>query len=305
MNPLVSVIVPCYNQGIFLSETLESVLNQTFSDWECLIIDDGSTDDTCKVAKSYVVKDSRFSYLKKENGGVSSARNLGLDNAKGSYIQFLDSDDILAVRKLEISLDKLKLFRDKDLKIAISNFRMFTENIAVTSDPFCVLEEKFLNFEGFLYHWNSSFSLQIQCGFFEASLFDHIRFPENLSAQEDWVVWVSLFKTGTEAIFINEPLAYYRVNPDSRMSTIGIDDNKVKVLDNFKTILTYDEYYQFSSNLISRLYDSLGDTKSRLKEVRKSNSYQTGLMIKKILKKICLLSISKSFFKIILKFKTK
>ncbi|SFD72694.1 glycosyltransferase family 2 protein [Flavobacterium phragmitis] len=306
MNPLVSLIVPCYNQGKYLFDSLESVSNQTFANWECLIIDDGSIDNTREIAKIFTDRDSRFNYFFKENGGVSSARNFGLKNAKGDYIQFLDCDDVLDSRKLELSLNYLELSKNNDnVKIVISNFRMFTDNINDSSPPFCVLNHSYFNLEGFLYEWNISFSLQMQCGFFEASLFRTIQFPENLTAQEDWIVWVSLFKTGCEAIFINETLAYYRINPNSRMSTLGIDDNKIKVLESFKDILTYDEYYNFTSNLISRLYKTNEEIQTRLKLLRKSNSYQTVLMIKKILRKIKLLGISVSFFKVILHFKAK
>lgn len=305
MKPLVSIIVPCYNQGQYLAEALQSVNNQTFPNWECLIIDDGSTDNTNEIAKLFVNKDSRFIYHYKNNGGVSSTRNFGLENAKGEYVQFLDCDDVLDSGKLELSLDKLEFDKNNNKRIVISNFRMFTNDIAISSPPFCTLENNFLNLEGFLYQWNVLFSLQIQCGFFYTASFQNIRFPENLSAQEDWVVWVSLFKNGCEAIFIDEPLAYYRINPNSRMSTLGIDDNKIKVLDNFKSILSYEEYFKFSSALISRVYESSENSKKRLKEVRSSNSYQTGLMIKKILKKIYILSFSRSLFKVILRFKTK
>ncbi|MCD9575270.1 glycosyltransferase family 2 protein [Flavobacterium soyae] len=303
MDPLVSIIVPCYNQSQYLTEALDSIYNQTFTNWECLIIDDGSTDNTAEVAKCFVDKDSRFAYFFKENGGVSSTRNLGLENANGQYIQFLDCDDVLDSRKLELSIKELEL--NKKIQIVISNFRMFTNDVKASSPPFCILDPVYFNLDGFLYEWNISFSLQMQCGFFDALLFKNIRFPDNLSAQEDWVVWVSLFKTGCKAAFIDQPLAYYRINPNSRMSTLGIDDNKVKVLKSFKSILTNDEYYKFTFTLISRIYQSNEEVKKRLKEVRSSNAYQTGLMIKKILKKMGLLNVSRSFFKIILRFKNK
>ena len=87
MNPKVSVIVPCYNQAQFLAETLDSVLAQTHENWECIIVNDGSTDNTETVAMDYCDRDKRFVYLKKENGGLSSARNAGLDIAQGDYVQ--------------------------------------------------------------------------------------------------------------------------------------------------------------------------------------------------------------------------
>ncbi|RUT70387.1 glycosyltransferase family 2 protein [Flavobacterium cupreum] len=305
MNPLVSIIVPCYNQGQYLGEALESVSNQTFSNWECLIIDDGSVDNTAAVAQSFAARDSRFVYLFKENGGVSSTRNFGIEAAKGAFIQFLDSDDILEKTKLELSLLQLELPENKEVKIVISNFRMIADHKEASLPPFCVLDESLFNVEGFLFQWNVSFSLQMQCGFFDAALFKTIRFPENLSAQEDWVVWVSLFKMTNKAVFIDKPLAFYRINPSSRMMTLGIDDNKIKVLESFKAILSYDEYYRFSFDLISRCYDSNENFRIKLKELKKSNSYQTGLMIKKGLKKTGLLRPARSFFKLLVRLKAR
>ena len=90
MNPLISVIVPCYNQAQYLDECLQSVLNQTYQNWECIIVNDGSPDNTHEIAESYCRKDARFKYFYKENGGLSSARNAGISISNGEFIQFLD-----------------------------------------------------------------------------------------------------------------------------------------------------------------------------------------------------------------------
>lgn len=81
---LVSIIIPAYNADFFLEETLKSVYSQTYENWECLIIDDGSKDKTAEISKSWCDKDKRFQYIYKENGGVSSARNLGIEKSKES-----------------------------------------------------------------------------------------------------------------------------------------------------------------------------------------------------------------------------
>ena len=91
--PLISVIVPCYNQAQYLDDCLQSVLDQTHQDWECIIVNDGSPDNTEEVAKKWLAKDSRFKYLYKENGGLSSARNAGIKDSIGQFIFFLDCDD--------------------------------------------------------------------------------------------------------------------------------------------------------------------------------------------------------------------
>src|SRR3990172_4396851 len=102
--PVVSVIVPCYNHGHFLAEALESVLAQSWQLWECIVVDDGSTDDTRQVVEAFVQIDTRFQYLHQSNQGLSAARNAGIAVCKGSYIQFLDADDMLEEKKLEAQI---------------------------------------------------------------------------------------------------------------------------------------------------------------------------------------------------------
>ena len=99
--PVVSVIVPAYNSEKYIEETLDCLLDQTLQDIEVIIVNDGSTDSTADIASSYCAKDSRFSLINKENGGVSLARNTGLRKAGGRYVLFLDSDDILTPQSLE------------------------------------------------------------------------------------------------------------------------------------------------------------------------------------------------------------
>ena len=287
----VSIIIPCYNQGVFLNETLESVYYQTYLEWECIIVDDGSTDDTKEKAELWTNKDTRFKYIYKENGGVSSARNLGIEQANGLYLQFLDADDLLAPQKLELSLDVFSL-SDNTAEIVVSNFMMISTDSKGVYPPNFELTKESLTFENFLYN---SFSIQLQYAIFEVKLFDTIRFSENLSAQEDWVVWIKLLKITNKIDFIDKPLSFYRINPDGRMNTLGIEDNQIKVLGSLKEVLTYEEYYNFSVNILSKYYDSYRLYRKNLNLLKKSNSYIFGLIIKKILKKIGVLKIMKKF----------
>lgn len=303
-NNLISIIIPCYNQGRFLNETILSVYNQTYSNWECIIINDGSTDDSEEIVNRWAVKDNRFKYFYKENAGVSSARNLGLEKVNGNYIQFLDSDDLLESRKLELSILSLIKSQKESEKIVISNFRMFTNNPEKSLKPFCNLNPQLFNFESLLYQWNDDFSIPIHAGLFHSSLFRSIRFPENLTAQEDWIVWVNLFKSGCEAIFIDQPLALYRMNPSSRTMTKGLYDDQIKAYEYFKNLLSDEEFHKLSLVLISRYYKSNDDFKNRLRVTKKSNSYQTGLLIKKVLKTLGILRPFKYLFRFILKFKS-
>jgi glycosyltransferase involved in cell wall biosynthesis len=130
-SKFISIIVPCYNYGHFLHETLNSVQKQTYQNWECIIVDDGSTDNTKKVAEEYCKKDSRFNYLYKTNGGLSSARNTGLKASKGEYIQLLDADDLIEDKKLEIHSEYLSAHPETDIVYG-SMMRFLHNNRAVT-----------------------------------------------------------------------------------------------------------------------------------------------------------------------------
>lgn len=115
MNSLITIIIPCYNQAKYLNDSLNSALSQCYKNFECIIVNDGSRDETDKVARLWSKKDSRFTSITKENGGLSSARNAGLAIAKGDYIQFLDADDIIDKAKLELQISLLKKTSDYSL----------------------------------------------------------------------------------------------------------------------------------------------------------------------------------------------
>lgn len=122
MNKLVSIIVPCYNQAIYLNECLHSVLNQTYKAWECIIVNDGSLDDTEQIALKWCAIDSRFNYQKKTNGGLSSARNFGIILAKGDWVQLLDCDDLIEKDKI---YHQIKMSPKFNAQILISGYRYF------------------------------------------------------------------------------------------------------------------------------------------------------------------------------------
>lgn len=110
---LISVIIPAFNRASIIGETLDSVLDQSYSNWECIIVDDGSTDNTREVVENYSAGDKRFRYFPRppeRKKGASPCRNYGLEMAKGDYIQFLDSDDLLEKNKFEEQLKVLSAF---------------------------------------------------------------------------------------------------------------------------------------------------------------------------------------------------
>src|SRR6185312_8990606 len=122
-SPIVSVIVPCYNYAHFLGEALDSVLAQTFPHWECIIINDGSTDNTEEIALEYCKKDARIKYFYKENGGHSSARNFGIKASVGKYILPLDADDRISNIYLEKAIEILET--ETDVKLVTGEVQLF------------------------------------------------------------------------------------------------------------------------------------------------------------------------------------
>lgn len=112
MMPLISIIIPVYNTEKYIRRCIDSVIAQSYSDWELILVDDGSTDESGKICDEYVEKDERIRVFHKENGGVSSARNVGLDNANGEWVTFVDSDDYLQNDALEVLLGHLSAGTD-------------------------------------------------------------------------------------------------------------------------------------------------------------------------------------------------
>ena len=109
-NPLISIIIPTYNRAHLIGETLDSILNQTYQNWECIIVDDGSTDNTEEIVTAYVSRDSRFQYHQRPDSyksGGNGARNYGLEASRGEYINWLDSDDLISINKLEYQVSAL------------------------------------------------------------------------------------------------------------------------------------------------------------------------------------------------------
>jgi glycosyltransferase involved in cell wall biosynthesis len=130
-QPLYSIVIPTYNRAYLIAETLDSVLNQTYSNWECIVVDDGSNDNTANLVKSYIKKDHRFSYLQrpkqKQNGG-NAARNYGLKQSKGDFVIFLDSDDLLTVNCLEVR-NEILLEAAYDFDMLVSHTATFKTQI--------------------------------------------------------------------------------------------------------------------------------------------------------------------------------
>ena len=209
MNPKISVIVPVYNVEKYLCSGIDSILAQTFTDFELLLIDDGSRDKSGEICDEYANKDCRVKVFHKENGGVSSARNLGIDESKGEYLFFVDSDDIISSFYIEMFVNYIKKNDSVCVVCKYTNRLSLLKNQIdsiktkeMTSSEF--LDEIWIS-EGKLdgYLWNKMFKRKI--------LIDlNIRFDEKVSIWEDMLFVVEYFVNISTVVFADAVLYYYR-----------------------------------------------------------------------------------------------
>lgn len=215
--PLVSIIVPCYNQGKYLGEALDSVLAQTYQDWECVIINDGSRDNTEEVAQEYCQRDCRFTYLYQENQGVVAARNNAIRSSHGQYILPLDGDDKIAPTYIEKAVAVIE--QNPEVSIVYCDAVRFGAR-----EGLCLLSE--FSVERMLIE-NCIFCTAL----YRRSDYDKtIGYNPNMNqGLEDWDFWLSILEQGGTAYKIPEVLFYYRINNTSRNRSL--DNIRIKLID--------------------------------------------------------------------------
>lgn len=146
---MISVIVPCYNYGHLIHDTIKSVIAQTYTNWELIVVDDGSTDNTRTVVDEFISMDSRIKYVWQSNSGLASARNKGLQNSKGEYIQFLDADDLIESQKFQYQIELFK--NNSETDIVYGSVRYFR------NDPYD-LNDRLFTYWGENKEWMPGFS---------------------------------------------------------------------------------------------------------------------------------------------------
>lgn len=218
ISPKVSVIIPCYNQTTFLKETVESVINQSYTNWECIIVNDGSTDNSQEIIDGLCKIDNRIKCHIQQNRGLSASRNIGLDLSCGEYIQFLDADDIILPTKLEKQIEQLEI--NPNLDISICRFRYFIGAQDNQYDNSFNLHEYDFSLNSFLYKWAVEFSFPPVCYFVKKDFLtkNEIRFNEDLRACEDWYFLVEASMQGGRLCEYPEKLALYRMHHNNMSS---------------------------------------------------------------------------------------
>lgn len=207
---LISIIVPIYKVEDFIHTCIQSILNQTYTNWELILVNDGSPDNCPQICDDYAAKDQRIKVIHKSNGGVASARNLGLDNMSGEYVTFLDSDDFFHPDYLE-NLLKLSIQHSADI-VQCGFIRGVEKTFPIINKK---QEIKMVdNYDVFL----KGYAKIIVCGkLYKKHLFEELKIPENKLFEDDFITWRWYFKA-KKIVVTNRLLYYYTDNNESTMA---------------------------------------------------------------------------------------
>lgn len=212
-NPVVSVVVPAFNASATLRQTLESVRWQTFTDWECIVVDDGSSDATPAVAAEFSESDPRIRIIRQTNQGLAGARNTGIAAATGEFIQLLDADDLLLPAKLGRGVDVLRREQAADVwyteYVLVSRSGRFFQTLpaAIPVDP---------PLRSFLFRWNREFVIPVHAFLFRTPILRN--YPFRSLYGEDVDCWIRMAADGIRFLHHDEVGIIYRISEGSMTS---------------------------------------------------------------------------------------
>lgn len=215
-KPLISVIIPAYNAEVFIWECIDSIVNQTIQDWELIIVDDGSIDGTAKIVDSWQSKDPRVKVIHQANGGVSKARNMGIELAQGDYVTFVDADDCIVPQYLESLTTSIG---DADLSLFPMTPVMSNKEIQDDSKPFIISYTKYSLQEGYVVASKKGLLHPPYCKCYknETIKAKNIRFDGNLAMGEDLMFNLSYLEYCNN-IIIGDNSIYYYIKGNSVLS---------------------------------------------------------------------------------------
>lgn len=215
-HPKVSIITPVYNSSNYINSTINSVLSQTYTNWEWIIVDDLSKDNSVEIINEFVKKDKRIKLIRsKENLGSGLSRNIAIDNANGTFIAFLDSDDLWDANKLEIQIN---FMRQNNLAFSYSSYRYINEKGIEINQPYLVSTVA-IDYN-FLLRKTDIGCLTVV---YNSEILGK-RYMTDLKRKQDYALWLKILKDGYKAYPINNVLASYRVRKGSATS------NKYKLI---------------------------------------------------------------------------
>jgi teichuronic acid biosynthesis glycosyltransferase TuaG len=265
MSDMISVIMPVYNAGKFIDEAVESVVSQSYANWELLLIDDGSNDGSIDILREWSNKDGRISILQHPNGinkGVSSSRNMGLKYAKGEWVAFLDADDVWMPEKLQKQFEKIMEINDSKLYFLYSTARVIDENgnIIKSKDERKEHNPKYdiigagkpgLSVNSFRWVTKKGFEAPTSSVIVKTDIIKHLGgFEEDLNDTEDAIMWYRIIEIGNH-YFIPAPLSYYRVHNNQWNARVHKKDKIFRRFTGYERLL---EILTFKHNRIYIAY---------------------------------------------------
>lgn len=233
-QPLVSIIVPCYNMEHFIADTIMSVKRQTFSNWELLIVDDVSVDNTVPVIEKFCADDNRIHLaVNEQHTGIAPSRNKAINMAKGRFLAFLDADDVWHPEKLE---RQLKFMQEQKIGLSYSSYDLVDE----IGKPL----GKVIKTAGTLTHQDYLRNTIIGCStvMVDTQLVGQVTVPD-FRTSEDTATWLDIMKKGFKAYAIEEPLTSYRIREKSASS------NKLKAASDLWRVYRKHEKMSFFKTL--------------------------------------------------------
>ena len=223
-HDLISIIVPIYNVEQYLEKCINSILNQTYTNLEIILVDDGSPDNSGKICDEYAKKDNRIKVIHKENGGISSARNTGLKVARGAYVGFIDSDDYIEKDMYEILYKNVKK-ENADISIC-SNYDIYKNKIIGTKKQgiYTVMtpEETIIKMNSFGY-----FGFPVWNKLYKKELFYDLRFLTDKKTCEDWYFLYEVICKCKKIVYQSVPKYYYCLRENS-LSQSNVDYEMLK-----------------------------------------------------------------------------
>ena len=213
--PLISIIIPIYKVEQYLRRCLDSVVNQTYANLDIILVDDGSPDNCPQICDDYAAKDNRIAVIHKKNGGLSDARNAGLDICKGKFISFVDSDDWIDLNYVKVLFD---LLTATNTDISIGNF---FKTDGTKKAPTFPIQHRTLNpTEAIIYCTRgSSPAFAISCSkLYKKELFDNLRFPVGKYHEDEFTTYLLFYKSASIA-YTSQVLYYYYSRETSIMAT--------------------------------------------------------------------------------------
>lgn len=284
--PRVSIIIPAYNAEKHISETIESILAQTYTDFECIFIDDGSTDGTVHEIKKY--KDARIKVLSQKNsGGPATPRNVGIREACGEFLCIFDSDDLMEPNKLEVSISKIESC--PDINFLFTNFSSINESGGPIKENFLYEYETLWrllsngrNTDACVLNSDSMLPALLTANFIgtssvilrKSAVMERFEFNEALKNCDDYLFWISFLRFNN-AIFVNQILHKYRVSSSgiSARNYINRGPSIIKALQIIKGYFNGKEEQKILSKSLAGEYTSMSYACLKDKNYTKSKKY--------------------------------